>query len=94
MSDSVQRSGMMKSAKLMALGLIVAVASGPLMAGAEDDAKAYYAKRSEQALKDLDFGTMEQKLLATYYMGAPARPQFVRPLGRELWELWLGQNTL
>ncbi|MBI39181.1 MAG: hypothetical protein CMF59_06255 [Leptospiraceae bacterium] len=86
MSDSVQRSGMMKSAKLMALGLIAAMAAGPLMAGAEDDAKAYYAKRSEQALKDLDFGTMEQKLLATYYMGAPARPQFVRPLGRELLE--------
>ncbi|MEQ8352736.1 MAG: HEAT repeat domain-containing protein [Leptospiraceae bacterium] len=76
----------MKYTKLLAYGLTVVLATSPLWAGAEDDAKAYYAKRSEQALKDLDFGTMEQKLLAIYYMGAPARHQFVRPLGRELLE--------
>ena len=76
----------MKATKALAIGLIGLFSAGPLMAGAEDDAKAYYEKRTEEALRHLDFGTMDQKILAIYYMGAPARAQFVRPLGRELLE--------
>ncbi|MCB1140419.1 MAG: HEAT repeat domain-containing protein, partial [Leptospiraceae bacterium] len=76
----------MKKEFWLAIGLIITISTGSLMAGAEDDAKEYYAKRTEEALRDLDFGTMEQKIRAIYYMGAPARPKFIRPLGRELLE--------
>ena len=74
------RARMLKWAVLSLCGLLVS----PVFAGAEDDAKAYYAQKTEQALKDLEFGTYDQKVLATYYMGALGKPMFVRPLGRAL----------
>lgn len=81
--DAISRSGRMTKT-WMAAALILGMTAGPIMAGAEDDAKEYYAKRTEEALRDLHYGSFEEKIRAIYYMGAPARNRFVRPLGREL----------
>jgi HEAT repeat protein len=35
-------------------------------------------------LRHLDYGTLDQKILAVYFMGASKKARFVRPLGREL----------
>lgn len=68
----------------ISFSIALLIVAGPVFAGSEDDIIQFNQARSEEALRNLDAGSFDQKYLASLYMGGTRNPRFVRPLGREL----------
>ncbi len=68
----------------LSFALALLVINVSLFAGSEDDIIRFNQQRNEEALRNLDAGSFDQKYLAALYMAGTRNPRFVRPLGREL----------
>ncbi|HMY47856.1 MAG TPA: hypothetical protein PKX74_20435, partial [Leptospiraceae bacterium] len=65
----------------ISFSIALLIVAGPVFAGSEDDIIQFNQARSEEALRNLDAGSFDQKYLASLYMGGTRNPRFVRPLG-------------
>lgn len=64
--------------------LLSGVSTGLLQAGTQDDAIAYYDHFYSEALRNLRFGNVHEKLEAATIIGGNRKASLVRPLGEEL----------